>query len=150
MRRITGKSAVTSADNFLSETDASLYISDASGDVLIKYPGFTDFTVTGTDITPTPDSIDERLLSWGAACLLLIDEEVTASGDAIAIKAGPISLDTSKSVKGLSTSTERICSMLDSYIENLIINGKAGVSIGGKRIDNFIETLNQGLDPERL
>lgn len=149
VRRISNRTD-TAAANFLNENEVGLYLDDAAGDILIMYPDFTEFTVSGNNISPVPDKIDERLLVWGAACLILMNDEAQNSGDAIFIKAGPISLDTSKSLRGFSETTKRMCSTFHNMIDNITINGKSGVGLGGSRIDNYIEDITSEIDGDAL
>lgn len=137
VRRITNKSSTSTDSDFMSEADISVYLDDAARDIRILYPDFDEFVVTGTNISPVPDRIDERVLALGAACLILLDEDVRSSGDAILIKAGSITLDTSKSVRGLSDSAQRICNTFHNMIDTLNVDGKAGVGFSGTRVDNY-------------
>jgi len=152
VRRITNRTDVTTDANFLSESEIGLYLDDAAGDIRLLYPDFDEFSVSGVTMTPAPDQIDERLLVWGASCLILMDDDAQSSGDAIFIKAGPISLDTSKSLRGFSATTNRMCTTFKNMIDSVVINGKGTdlTNIAGSRVDNYIEDLNSEKDPDAL
>lgn len=122
------------------DTDIIEFLKDATYEVRIDIPTFKTFVISGSSITPEPDNIEATFLSYKASCLILRSDAIESAGDAILIRAGKISLDTSKSTKGIAQIANTVCETYNTMVDSFLINGVSGVSVsGGTRIDNYYE-----------
>jgi hypothetical protein len=123
-----------------TDNDLTYYIQDANALIDMDYSEFGVYTVgVSTGITPQPTATDSMLLSLKAAELAYTAILHESIADAVMVRAGSITLDTSKSLNAL---TEAINNMRLAYrntIDALIINGSAGALTGGYRLDNYKE-----------
>jgi hypothetical protein len=139
-KRIVNASVLSDAG--LTDTEILYYIDDSLGYIPADYPDFTVFTIdlVASGITPEPDVADKALMSIKAAELIMFDLGMEVIGDAVMIKAGSITLDTSKSLKAHGIQMDRLQDMYEKLTTNLNINGKSTESaVLGTRIDSYIE-----------
>ncbi len=130
------------SDAGLTDTELLYYLDDSLGYIPTDYPGFTVFTINliTSGITPEPDVADKALMSIKAAQLVMFDLGMEIIGDAVMIKAGSITLDTSKSLRAHGLQLDRLLNMYKELATNLNINGKSTESVTlGTRVDNYIE-----------
>jgi hypothetical protein len=130
------------SDAGLTDTELLYYIDDALGYIPADYPEFTVFTINliTSGISPEPDVADKALMSIKAAQLVMFDLGMEIIGDAVMIKAGSITLDTSKSLRAHGLQLDKLIDMYKELTTNLNINGKSTESaILGTRVDNYIE-----------
>jgi len=133
-----------------TEVDLLYYIEDAYARVQVDYPSITSYTFSigatpaASTITPAPDIVDKVLLSTRAGFNVLHAYGVELIGDAVMIRAGSISLDTSKALRSHGVHLDRLAKDYDDLIDNLNINGKTSdTDSAGTRVDNYISTYSQ-------
>lgn len=140
-----------SSNYIRTDAELHLYIRDAIDHINMDYFDFTDFTVTGTSISPTPDTIDAQLIAIRTALNITHEDIREASGDAILIQTGDIKLDTSKSPPNLKTNLEFLESQYDKMITSLNMDGKSDSSSAtGIRVDTYIEDAHSSETGESL
>lgn len=129
----------------VSDNDIDFYVQDAVGMIELDYPAFTNYVViAGTSIAPEPDHVDSVLIATKGASLVVNSLNQRAIGDAVLIRTGGITLDTSKSLRARGIEANRFERMYDGLLQSLIINGKgSSTTTYGYRIDNYIETNSQ-------
>lgn len=125
-----------------SDLEIPMYASDGLAEIEEDYPEFTSYVISGNGIAPSPDTIDKRLIALKAAQLITYEDWRENAGDAIAIQTGTIRLDTSKGTRFFKELYEALSNSYNNMVDNLNINGKTGTSIGGTRVDNYVEDLN--------
>lgn len=129
-----------SDDYTRSDAEMRLYVGDAVDHILLDYYDFTEFVVTGTQITPTPDRQDAAILSLRTALDITAEDIREASGDAILIQTGDIKLDTSKAPPHLLRLFEWLSKEYTDMITSLNMDGKSSSSSGtGIRVDTYIQ-----------
>jgi hypothetical protein len=130
------------SDAGLTDTELLYYLDDSLGYIQMDYPDFTVFTINliTSGITPEPDVIDKALMSIKAAQLISFDLGAERIGDAVMIRAGSITLDTSKSLRAHGIEFDRLDKMYDDLVQNLNMNGKSTeTNVLGSRVDNYIQ-----------
>jgi len=126
-----------------TNTDLEYYIQDANLMVDLDYPSFGSYAITiGSDISPSPSNTDAILLSLKAASLAYTAIAVASVADAIMVKAGSISLDTSRSLKGHSEIMNKFGGAYKDLIDRLFIDANAA-STCGYRLDSYLEVESQ-------
>ncbi len=130
-----------------TEVDLLHYISDSYANIQVNYPDITSYTFdiqatpAASTISPAPDLVDKVLLATKAAFKTLFAYGVELTGDAILIRAGSISVDTSKALGGHGINLDVLAKEYDDLIMDLRINGKSSDSVTrGVRIDAYIST----------
>lgn len=142
---------VVSGTGLRSDLEIIAYVRDGLTEIEQDFSEFPVFNISGTSISPVPDDIDKRLLTLKAAELIIYEDFVAASGDAILIQTGSIKLDTSRSAKPLKDAFEALQDRYDKMITNLNMNGKStGTGGVGARIDNYIVDKNSTKAGESL
>ncbi len=130
-----------------TEIDILHYIEDGFANVQVNYPDVETYTFdigatpALSTISPAPDLVDKVLLATKAAFKTLFAYGVELTGDAILIRAGSISVDTSKALGGHGVNLDVLAKEYDDLIMDLRIHGKTSDSLTrGVRIDNYITT----------
>lgn len=123
-----------------TDTDIQYYIQDANELIGFDYSNFGTYVVTISDsIVPSPTATDSNLLTLKASELAysaMIHESIA---DAVMVRAGSITLDTSKSLGAFTEALKNMRAQYKDTIDNLIINGDSATSAGGYRLDNYKE-----------
>jgi hypothetical protein len=142
VKRLLSKSIVsgTYADSELVEI-----VNEANTCIGIDWEGFGSYTITASGIEPSVSGIDHILLALKTASLANLGLVQESVGDAILIRAGKITLDTSKSLRYKGIEADRLEKEYTRLITRLQITGNTGSgnSTLGYRIDNYIETASQ-------
>lgn len=143
VKRMTKWSVISGS---FSEVDLMHYIQDGYVSVQVDYPDIVayTFTISGTaaesSIAPAPDIVDKVLLATKGTILTLLAYGNEVAGDAILIRAGSISVDTSKSLAGFGFNLDRIENDYKDLVTNLRISGKTSdTTTKGIRVDNYIQ-----------
>jgi len=130
-----------------TDADICYYVEDAYAQVQVDYTDMTAYTITiVTDssdsiISPAPDVIDKMLLALKASFYIADAYYLETIGDAILIRAGSISLDTSKSLEAHGINLNYLKKQYDDLVMSLNINGKSSDSTSiGNRVDNYVTT----------
>jgi hypothetical protein len=109
----------------------------------VDYPSFGTYTITvGSNFSPAPTDTDALLLSLKAASLAYTAIAVESIADAIMVKAGSISLDTSRSLKGHSEVMNKFNDAYKDLVDRLFIDANAA-STSGFRLDTNLEVKSQ-------
>ena len=150
VRRLVNDPLV-SGSGIRSDLEIIEYMKDGLTEIEQDFSDFPVFSISGTLISPIPDDIDKRLMTLKTAELIMYEDFVAASGDAILIKTGSIALDTSRAAKPLKDAFEALQNRYDKMITNLTMNGKSsGTTSVGSRIDNYIVDSNSTKTGESL
>ncbi len=146
-KRLISKAVVSGT---YTDTDMEYYVQDATGMIPLDYPSFSAYTVIiGSGISPSPSITDFTLLSLKTAILAHNAHVIEMIGDAVAIKAGSISLDTSKSLRAKGMEADRLEKQYKQMIDNLLIN-LSGSSSSGYRLDVYKTIKDEEEDSESL
>jgi hypothetical protein len=133
-----------------TDTDLEYYTQDAVSFVENDYDGFGDYEVIiASGIFPVPTDLDSVLLSLKGASLANISLIQGSIADAIMVKAGSITLDTTKALRQKGAEADRIEKMYQNIIDNLLMD-VVGASSIGSRIDNYISYSNEEKHAESL
>ena len=115
------------------------------------FPTFS-FNYTTSGISPEPAAMEGMLLALRAALDIELQFASEAVGDAIAIKVGPVSLNTGSNLGAGNQLLNKMSSLwkdgMDSYKMHNLVSGIAGNL--GRRIEVFAATRNDISDPDRL
>ncbi len=150
VRRLTND-PIISGTGIRSDLEIIEYVKDSLPEIEQDFSSFTAFSISGTSVSPVPDSIDKRLMALKTAELIVYQQWLESTGDAILIKTGSIALDTSKGTRFFKDVYEGIKDRYDKIITNLNMNGKStGTGGVGHRIDNFIVDKNSRKAGESL
>ena len=150
VRRLV-KDPLISGSGIRSDIEIVQYIRDGLTEVEQDFSEFTAFSISGTLISPTPDTIDQRLMALKTAELITYEDWRESAGDAILIQTGSIKLDTSKGTRFFKDVYEAIRDRYNKMIIQLEMNGKStGTGGVGHRIDNFIVDRNSRKAGESL
>ena len=125
-----------------TDSELEFYAQDASIIIPVDYPDFTTYTVTVTSgINPTPTNFDNFLISLKAASLCFNATIQESIADAIMVRAGAISLDTSKSLDAKSKQGRNLEDFYNKIVENKIMDIGGANSIGF-RLNAYLEIAN--------
>jgi len=150
VRRLV-KDPLISGTGVRSDIEIVQYVNDGLTEIEQDFSEFPVFSISGTLISPVPDSIDKRLMALKTAELITYEDWRESAGDAILIKTGSISLDTSKGTRFFKDVYEGIRDRYDKMTTNLNMNGKStGTGGVGSRIDNYIVDKNSTKSGESL
>jgi len=150
VRRLTND-PIISGSGIRSDLEIIEYCKDSLAEIEQDFNDFTVFSISGSLISPTPDQIDKRAIALKTAELIVYQQWLESTGDAILIKTGSIALDTSKGTRFFKDVYEGIKDRYDKMITNLNMNGKStGTGGVGHRIDNFIVDKNSSKAGESL
>lgn len=129
---------VISGSSIRNDYEMGLYLEDANDAVFEDVDAFTNFTITGTSITPDPDRVDKRLLALQSAKMITQEDYRESVGDSILLQTGCIKIDTTKGTKSFNDFYKELCLTYNNLVTELNINGKSSntLSIGG-RVDNY-------------
>ena len=134
------------AANF-TDTELQLFCEDAISEIELDYQDFANYVITTGDpgsISPTPDKIDALLISLRAVCNMVNALNQEAVGDAILIRTGGITLDTSRALRARGIEADRYEKWYRRLITNLLKDGKSSsTSSIGHRIDNYISVESE-------
>ena len=123
------------------------YCQDAVYDIELQYQDFANYTITTGSpgsISPTPDGVDALLIAVKAASNMVTALNQEAVGDAILIRTGGITLDTSRALRARGIEADRYEKWYQRLVTSLLKDGKStSTSSIGHRIDNYIETDSQ-------
>jgi len=148
--RVTRLLSDTIVSGTYTENELRYFVQDATAAVPFDYPDFTTYTVdVTTGITPSPTKADGYLLSLKAAVLAYFGICQELIGDAVAIRSGSISLDTSRSLRAKSLEFDRLENSYNKIIDNLLTN-ISGADTSGYRVDIYQTLDNEVSDSESL
>jgi len=135
--RITRFLSDTIVSGTYTETELRYFVQDATAAIPFDYSDFTDYTVIiASGITPSPAKADSYLLALKGAVLAYFGIAQEIIGDAVAIRSGSISLDTSKSLRAKSLEFDRLENNYNKIIDGLITN-ISGANTSGYRIGTY-------------
>ena len=150
VRRLV-KDPIISGSGIRSDIEMVQYVRDGLPEIEQDFSDFTVFSISGTLISPTPDTIDKRLMALKTAELITYEDWRESAGDAILIQTGSIRLDTSKGTRFFKDVYEAIKDRYDKMITELNMNGKSsGTASVGSRIDNYVVDRNSTKAGESL
>ena len=136
MKRFISDTVVSGTYN---DSELEFYAQDATVMIPIDYPDFSTYVITvGTGIAPTPTTFDGFLISLKAASLAFNTTIIESIADAIMVKAGAITLDTSKSLDAKAEQGNKLEMVYNKIIENKIMD-IAGANAIGARCDIYLE-----------
>lgn len=128
-----------------TESDLMYYIEDAYGEVQLAYPDLTVYTftiestVSGSSVSPELDIVDKVLIGTKAGLNVWYAYGQELIGDSIMIRAGSISLDTSRSLRAHGINLDFLEKQYKDMVQNLNIHGKTSDSLTkGIRLDSYI------------
>lgn len=148
MRRLLNETVVSGT---FSQTDLEYYAQDALSFIPSDYTGFGSYTiVVGSGISSTPTDLDSVLISLKASAIAFNSIIIEGIADAIMVKAGSITLDTTKSLRSRGIQGNKFDSMYSNLVDSLLINGSDAVSNAGFRLDNYKKYNNETSDSESL
>lgn len=123
------------------------YCADAVPEIELSYQDFANYVITTGSpgsISPTPDGIDALLIAVKAASNMVTALNQEAVGDAILIRTGGITLDTSRALRARGIEANRYSDWYKRLVTNLLKDGKSTSTTSiGHRIDSYIETTSQ-------
>ena len=123
------------------------YIQDGVYEIELDYQDFANYTITAGSpgsISPTPDGVDALLIAVKAASNMVNALNQEAVGDAILIRTGGITLDTSRALRARGIEANRYENWYKKLVTSLLKDGKTTSTASiGHRIDNYIETSSQ-------
>jgi len=138
--RITRLISDTVVSGTFDSNELEYYAQDALPYIETDYPDFTSYTVVvGSGIAPAPTRRDASLISLKAAYLALQAVLQESLADAILVRAGIISLDTSKSLKDRTESVKMLNKQYQDLVDKLAIDYGNTSGSAGARIDVSIE-----------
>ena len=130
-----------------SDTELEYYAQDALPFIETDYSAFTTYVITiGTDVSPVPTNLHSVLISLKAASLAFNAVVLEGIADSIAVRAGSIALDTTKSLRSRGIEADRFDLLYKNMVDKLSID-LSGSSGSGYAINLYKEYDNEVSDP---
>jgi hypothetical protein len=126
------------------------YAQDAIILIGYDYANFGSYIITPTiGFDTVPSELDSMLISLKGAALANLALVQESIADAIMVRAGSISLDTTKALGAKGREANRLEAIYDKIINNLLLD-VTGASNVGYRVDNYISYINEQINSKSL
>jgi len=140
VNRITRLISDTVVSGTFDTTELEYYAQDALPYIETDYPDFSTYTVViGSGISPAPTRLHASLISLKGAYLALQAVMQESLADAILVRAGIISLDTTGALRQRGFELDRLEKQYQALVDKLAIDYGNTSGSSGHRVDVYIE-----------